>query len=55
VQSERRASVADRSDQRCRRHRADPFDVAKTLADLAVAIELSEALSEQILGLSQLC
>ena len=37
-----RASVADRSDQRCRRHRADPFDLAETLADLAVAIELSD-------------
>src|SRR5580704_5554744 len=35
------ASVTDRGDQRCRRHRADPFDLAETLADLAVAIDLS--------------
>jgi hypothetical protein len=37
-----RASVANGGDQRCRRHRADPFDLAETLADLAVAIELSD-------------
>src|SRR5580692_9276741 len=36
------ASVTDRGDQRCRRHRVDPFDLAETLADLAVAIELSD-------------
>jgi hypothetical protein len=33
------ASVADRGDKRSRRHRTDPFDLAETLADLAVAIE----------------
>ena len=38
----KRAAVADRSDKRCRRHRADPFDLAETLADLAVAIELPD-------------
>jgi hypothetical protein len=38
----KRAPVADRSDQRYRRHRADAFDLAETLADLAVAIELSD-------------
>ena len=37
-----RASVADRNYQRCRRHRADPFDLAETLADPAVAIEVSD-------------
>jgi hypothetical protein len=31
-----------RGDQRRRRHWADPFDFAETLADLAVAIELSD-------------
>ena len=37
------ASVTDRGDQRCRRHRADPFDFAEALADLAVAIKRCRA------------
>ena len=36
------ASVANRGDRRSRRHRADPFDLAETLADLAVAREPSD-------------
>ena len=36
------ASVADRGDKRSRRHRTNPFDLAETLADLAVAIEFSD-------------
>ena len=34
-------SVANRGARRCRCHRADAFDLAETLADLAVARELS--------------
>jgi hypothetical protein len=37
-----RASVPNLGDQRCRRHRADALDLAEPLADLAVAIGLSD-------------